>query len=77
MMKQAAIEAVEAANPVRIQRGSVVETSPLKIKVSQKISLTKEQIVTCRGIGPVESGDTVILLQQQGGQEYIVLGVEE
>lgn len=77
MMKQAAIEAVEAANPVRIQRGSVVETSPLKIKVSQKISLTKEQIVTCRGIGPVEAGDTVILLQQQGGQEYIVLGVEE
>lgn len=77
MIKQAAIEAVEAANPVRIRKGSVVDASPLKIKVSQKITLTKEQIVTCKDIGPVKQGDTVILLQQQGGQEYIILGVEE
>jgi len=77
VIKQAAIEAVEAANTVRIRRGSVVDASPLKIRVSQKIVLTKEQIVACKDIGPVEQGDTVILIQQQGGQEYIILGVEE
>ncbi len=71
------MEAVEAANPVEITRGKVIQTGPLKIKVSQKMTLSKAQLTKCKDIGNITVDDTVILLRQQGGQKYIILGVEE
>jgi hypothetical protein len=68
---------VEASNPVKIKKGKVTGTNPLKIKVGQKITLSAAQLVKCRNVGNIAVGDTVMLLQQQGGQEYIILGVKE
>lgn len=68
---------MEASNPVKIKQGKVITANPLKVKVGQKMTLSKEQLVKCKDIGNVASGDTVILLQQQGGQEYVILGVKE
>lgn len=75
MMKQAAMEAVAAANPVAVYTGTVSVVSPLKIKLGQKIMLTEKQLVKCKEIGTIEKEDRVVLLREQGGQKYIVLGV--
>ena len=92
IIKQAAIEAVEASNPTKVMYGSVVSTSPLSIKVDQRFTVTKEFLILTKNVKKYETvvfldgeekeveidnslraGDAVILLQQQGGQKYIVL----
>lgn len=45
LIKQAAIEAVEARNPVAICYGQVTSTSPLKIFVDQKMTLDSAQLI--------------------------------
>ena len=75
LIKQAAIEAVQAANPVSVCRGSVENVSPLAIKIDQKLTLSGKQLEKCKEIGEINKSDTVILLREQGGQKYIILGV--
>ena len=75
LIKQAAIEAVQAANPVSVCRGSVESVSPLSIKIDQKLTLSGKQLEKCKEIGEINKADTVILLREQGGQKYIILGV--
>ena len=108
IIKQAAMEAVEASKPLKVVYGAVVSVKPLKIKIDQKITLTEEFLVlssnvtdyetefTVDGISvfhttktnPVSTwadaqkikvhnalkvGEKVILLQEQGGQSYVVI----
>lgn len=49
-MKQLAIEAVESLKPVNVLFGKVISTSPLKVQVEQKLTLTKEQLVLTRNV---------------------------
>lgn len=75
LIKQAAIEAVLATNPVSVCRGNVISVSPLSVQIDQKITLSGSQLEKCKEIGKIEKSDTVILLREQGGQKYIILGV--
>ena len=45
LIKQAAVEAVEAGNPAAICYGQVTSVSPLKIFVDQKMTLGSAQLV--------------------------------
>ena len=45
LIKQAAVEAVEAGNPAAICYGQVTSASPLKIFVDQKMTLGSAQLV--------------------------------
>lgn len=74
IIKQAAIEAVEASNPTKVYYGVVIDSSP-KIQIDQKLVITKEFIVATERMQELSltKGDKVILLQEQGGQKYIVL----
>ena len=45
LIKQAAVEAVEAGNPAAICYGQVTSASPLKILVDQKMTLGSAQLV--------------------------------
>lgn len=45
VIKQAAVEAVEARNPVAICYGQVTSASPLNILVDQKMTLSSAQLV--------------------------------
>ena len=74
-IKQAAAEAVEAAGPVAVCTGTVTDTAPLHVKISPKLTLGKNQILQCRDTGGLAKQDHVVLLRQQGGQKYIILGV--
>lgn len=50
IMKKAAVEAVNASNPTAIRFGKVISTSPLKIQVEQKMTLTKEFLLLTKNV---------------------------
>lgn len=49
-MKKAAVEAVNASKPTALVFGKVIEISPLRINVEQKITLTAAQLVLTRNV---------------------------
>lgn len=70
-IKQVALNAFEATNPVKLVFGKVISTNPVKIKVGNLLTLTQEFLVIN---GTVFEGDDVTLIRCQGGQKYVVLG---
>lgn len=50
IIKQAAVNAVDASKPVNIVFGVVISTSPLQIQIEQKLILEKEQLVLSRNV---------------------------
>lgn len=78
MIKQAAVEAVEAMQPCHIVFGKIISLSPLKISVDQKLVLTTAQLAftqTGRAVvnAQVTTGAKLAMIRQQGGQMYLVL----
>ena len=78
MIKQAAVEAVEAMQPCRIVFGKIISLSPLKISVDQKLVLTVNQLTFTRTgkafiNNELAPGGKVAMIRQQGGQMYLVL----
>lgn len=92
IIKQAAIEAVEASNPTRLLYGTVVTSSPLSIKIDQKFTLPSDFLILTKNVmkyktvllidgtqkevtvdNSLKVGNKVVLMQEQGGQKYIVL----
>lgn len=59
VMKQSAKETESAACPVQVCFGKVTSASPLKIKVDQKITLGKAQLVLTRNVTDYEVELTV------------------
>lgn len=72
VIKIAATDAVNAANPVAVVYGTVASVSPLSVKLEQKSLLTASFLTSLCPY--LESGDRVALLRVQGGQEYLILG---
>lgn len=70
-VKTAAVDAWESGQPVELRFGKVLSANPLKVKISDTITLTKEFIAL---VGEVKTGDEVSVLRKQGGQQYLVLG---
>lgn len=58
-IKQAAIEAAEAGNPVNICYGKVTSASPLQVLVDQKMTLGSAQLVLTRNVTDYEVSVTV------------------
>jgi hypothetical protein len=74
LIKQTALDAVEADKPVAVMYGTVESVSPLTIVLEQKLRLSGEQITVFRGAN-FTAGNAVLLLREQGGQRFAVLGV--
>ncbi|MPN09853.1 hypothetical protein SDC9_157146 [bioreactor metagenome] len=49
-IKKAAVEAVNASKPMAVVYGKVISSSPLKINVEQKMTLTSAQLVLTRNV---------------------------
>ena len=73
IIKQAAVDAVNASNPVDYCFGKVMSTNPLKISLEQKIILGKNQLDFAISSNSLEVGNKVVLLKKRGGQKYLVL----
>lgn len=92
IIKQAAVEAVEKNNPMRIMYGTVVSESPVSVKIDQKFTVTSAFLILTHNVSDyktkikidgeekeievkngLKNGDRVMLMQEQGGQQFIVL----
>lgn len=71
IIKNVALNAFEASNPVKLLFGKVLSTDPVKIQVGEFLTLTREFLVIN---GEISEGDGVTLIRCQGGQKYVVLG---
>jgi len=87
-IKKAAMDAIEAANPVAIMVGTVTKINPLEVNVDQRFTLDADflivpetlirYVLNINGseyiIRPgLQVGDMVVLLRLQGGQKYLIL----
>lgn len=74
-IKKAAVDAVMASSPTSVMFGTVTATAPLKINLEQKLTLTSAQLIGTSRIASegLLIGDKVVLIQMQGGQQYVVL----
>lgn len=54
LIKKVAVDAVKASKPANIVFGKIISTSPLKIKVDQKLILTSAQLVLSRNVTDYE-----------------------
>ena len=54
LVKQAALEAVDASGPVQIVFGKVISTSPLKIQSEQKAIYTEKMLILTRNVTDYE-----------------------
>ena len=59
LVKQAAVEAVEATKPVQYLFGKVISVSPLKIQVSAKSIYTQKMLILTRNVTDFEVDMTV------------------
>lgn len=50
LIKQAAVEAVNAKDPMSFKLGEVVSASPLKIKINQKITVPESQLLLTNAV---------------------------
>ena len=74
-IKQAAVEAVEAAVPVAVFVGTVEPDAPFAVRLDQRLTLTRRRLVLLEGQAVPVAGQRVALLRFAGGQQYLVLGV--
>lgn len=75
VMKQAAVNAVEAGKPMGLLFGTVTTKSPLKIQLmTGGAPLTKEFFLALDPVPAFQSGDILVLLREQGGQRFLILG---
>lgn len=73
LVKRAAVEAVQAKKPLELRFGSVTGSSPLSVKVEEKLTLTSEFLIVPDRLSDLEPGDSVALLRVQGGGRYLLL----
>ena len=76
VIKQAAKEAVAQAEPTAVLSGTITKINPLTVQIDQKLVLTKEFLTVTKEIKSGLSKGKVILLKVQGGQKYLILGME-
>lgn len=78
LIKKIALEVFVSSKPVNINFGTVKSVAPIiEINIEQKVILTSNQLVITEKTididNPLEIGDTVALIREQGGQRYLVL----
>lgn len=56
--------------------GTVVSTNPLNVKITDKITLPKGNLILVKGLN-LEVGDSVLIIRAAGGQKYYVIGEVE
>ena len=76
IIKQEAVNAVEARKPMELLFGTVIALDPLEIKLAQQRSYTKEFFLALAPVPAFEVGDKLVLLRVQGGQQFLILGKE-
>jgi len=87
-VKQAAMAAIAASNPVTMMYGVVTNTNPLEVNVDQRFTLPADFLVVPESLTEnklviggstyivregLKVGDKLLLLRVQGGQQFIII----
>lgn len=72
LIKELALNAVEAEKPVEAVIGVVISVEPLEIRLEQKLIIDRSFIYQCKGAS-YDTDDNVVLLRCSGGQKYILI----
>lgn len=87
-VKQAAIAAIAASNPVNVMFGVVTNTNPLEVNVDQRFTLPADFLLIPESLNEnklviggstyvirdgLQIGNKLLLLRVQGGQLYVIL----
>ena len=75
VIKRAALDAIDNAKMCDLRYGTVVNTSPLQISITNKFILPSSLLVVPERLADnvLKVGDKVALLRKQGGQSYFIL----
>lgn len=73
LIKKAATGAVRAEKPVSFYTGEIIALSPITVRLSQKLTLSGQQLIVASAAANADIGDTVIVARQQGGSRYIII----
>lgn len=74
LLKKIAKQEREASKPAVIMTGKVISDDPLKIRLDKRVTLDKDFLFMTEAANDLKKGDTAILLRNQGGQDFVVLG---
>jgi len=87
-IKQAAVSAVAASNPLAIMFGNISKINPLEVIVDQRFTLPADFLIVPESLteltlniagnrytvrNGLTVGDKVLMLRLQGGQQFVVL----
>ncbi len=72
LIKELAVNAVEAEKPTEVVIGVVEDDEPLKIRLEQKLVIGDEFVDVCNG-ALYEKDSRVVLIRCSGGQKYVLI----
>lgn len=75
IIKQIAKDERQNSRPCDVMIGTVAKTNPLKISISNKVTIDKDFFtMTLRASQLIYSkGDKVAMIQAQGGQNFVII----
>lgn len=75
LIKKLAVEAVRAGKPCDIVKGVIVSEKPIRVRVSEKVTLDSEffDITAAAVKAGLKKGDEVAMIRAAGGQRYLIV----
>ncbi len=74
VLRKCIYNTLEASEPCKPCEGTIIATSPLTVKVTDKISVSAgSNLVILKGLD-LEIGDKVLLIKAPKGQKYYLIG---
>lgn len=66
---------INSIKPARLVFGRVETVDPLTVRVSEKLLIPAEMIIWSPALTSYDIGKKVLMIQQEGGQQYYILEV--
>ncbi|MFD2613533.1 DUF2577 family protein [Paenibacillus gansuensis] len=63
-----------AAQPAAFFPATVMNTNPLEVNVDQRFTLTADFLIVLEHCKTFAPGDRLLLLRDDGGQQFVILG---
>jgi len=66
---------INSMKPARLVFGKVESVAPLTVRVNEKLIIPAEMVVWPPALTQYDIGKKVLMIQQEGGQQYYILEV--
>lgn len=66
---------ISNSKPTRLVFGKIETVTPMAVRVNEKLLIPAELIIWPPTLSPADTGKKVLMVQQEGGQQYYILEV--